>query len=48
VDLWVETLAGWAQNLGADAFIFWPSQPGIREIERFAEEVVPRVRAAVG
>jgi alkanesulfonate monooxygenase SsuD/methylene tetrahydromethanopterin reductase-like flavin-dependent oxidoreductase (luciferase family) len=47
VELWVETLAGWATDLGADAFIFWPPDTGTDQIERFALEVVPAVRAAI-
>lgn len=52
VDLWIETLARWAIELGVDAFIFWPPDFETASIERFAVEVVPavreRVRAAEG
>jgi alkanesulfonate monooxygenase SsuD/methylene tetrahydromethanopterin reductase-like flavin-dependent oxidoreductase (luciferase family) len=48
VGLWVETLAGWATDLGADAFVFWPPDAGTDQVERFAGEVVPAVRAALG
>lgn len=47
VELWVEVLAGWASDLGADAFIFWPPDTGTDQVERFAHEVVPAVRAAL-
>jgi hypothetical protein len=47
VELWVETLAGWAADLGADAFVFWPPDAGPNQVERFAGEVVPAVRAAL-
>ena len=42
---WAETLAGWADELGVDTFIFWPSTPGTTEIERFAA-VAAAVRSA--
>jgi alkanesulfonate monooxygenase SsuD/methylene tetrahydromethanopterin reductase-like flavin-dependent oxidoreductase (luciferase family) len=47
VDQWVDTLAGWAADLGVDTFIYWPPDSGVRDIERFAHEVVPAVRRAV-
>ena len=40
------TIAGWASDLGLDTFILWPRDAA--EAERFAAEVVPAVRAAVG
>jgi alkanesulfonate monooxygenase SsuD/methylene tetrahydromethanopterin reductase-like flavin-dependent oxidoreductase (luciferase family) len=43
---WAETLAGFAADLGFDTFIFWPSDDPERQVERFAQEVVPAVRAA--
>ena len=46
VELWIDTLSRWIEDLGIDAFVFWPSQPGVVEIDRFAEEVVPAVRGA--
>lgn len=48
VDLWVETLAEWATDLAADAFVFWPPDTGTHQVERFSNEVVPAVRDAVG
>lgn len=47
VDMWVETLTRWTTDLGFDTFIFWPSVPGVEQVERFALEVVPQVREAV-
>jgi alkanesulfonate monooxygenase SsuD/methylene tetrahydromethanopterin reductase-like flavin-dependent oxidoreductase (luciferase family) len=43
VELWIETLAEWATDLGFDTFIFWPEDPSERQVRLFAEEVVPRV-----
>jgi hypothetical protein len=48
VDHWVETLGGWAVDLRLDSFVFWPPDTGTEQVERFAAEVVPAVRAAVG
>jgi len=31
-----------------DTLIFWPSGPGVDEVDRFALEIVPEVRRAVG
>ena len=47
VSQWVETLAGFALELGFDTFVFWPAGGEIDQLTRFAEEVVPAVRAAV-
>ena len=47
VDHWIETLASWATDLGVTAFIFWPPDPDVRHVERFAAEVAPAVRRAV-
>ena len=44
VDQWVDTLAGWAIDLGVDSFVLWPADTGTGQIERFAAEVVPAVR----
>ena len=44
VDQWVETLAGWAIELGVDSFVLWPADAGTGQIERFAAEVAPVVR----
>ncbi len=44
---WVETLSGFALERGMDTFIFWPSEDHELQVELFANEVVPGVRAAV-
>ncbi len=44
---WVETLAEWAIDPGIDAFIFWPTDNELRQVERFAAEVAPAVREAL-
>jgi alkanesulfonate monooxygenase SsuD/methylene tetrahydromethanopterin reductase-like flavin-dependent oxidoreductase (luciferase family) len=41
---WIETLEGFAGDLGFDTFIFWPDEEPLSQIERFAEEVVPAFR----
>ncbi len=43
---WIDTLAGWSRDLGIDGFVFWPGDDDTAQIERFATEVVPAVRAA--
>jgi hypothetical protein len=48
VDHWVRTLTAWALDLKLDSFLFWPSDAGTADIERFAGEVVPAVHEAVG
>jgi alkanesulfonate monooxygenase SsuD/methylene tetrahydromethanopterin reductase-like flavin-dependent oxidoreductase (luciferase family) len=45
VEHWIETLAGFARELGFDTFIFWPTDDQLGQLERFVEEVVPGVRA---
>jgi len=45
-ELWVDTLLRWTEELGVDAFVYWPSQTGVAEIDRFAEDIVPAVRRA--
>jgi alkanesulfonate monooxygenase SsuD/methylene tetrahydromethanopterin reductase-like flavin-dependent oxidoreductase (luciferase family) len=45
---WVEMLATWATELGVDAFVYWPGDTGTDAIHRFATEVVPAVRSALG
>jgi alkanesulfonate monooxygenase SsuD/methylene tetrahydromethanopterin reductase-like flavin-dependent oxidoreductase (luciferase family) len=44
---WVETLSGFASELGFDAFVLWPDEDVLGQIERFASEVAPAVRANV-
>ena len=48
VDQWVETLAGWTSDPGIDTFVFWPPDTGTAQVERFAAEVAPAVREAIG
>ena len=48
VELWVERLAGWVTDQRVDALIFWPPDSGTAQVERFAAEVVPGVRRALG
>jgi alkanesulfonate monooxygenase SsuD/methylene tetrahydromethanopterin reductase-like flavin-dependent oxidoreductase (luciferase family) len=43
---WVETLTSFAGELGFDTFVFWPGDEPLGQVERFAEEVVPAIRAA--
>ncbi len=43
-DHWIETLTGFALQLGFDSFIFWPEDDVLGQIERFAQEVAPGVR----
>jgi alkanesulfonate monooxygenase SsuD/methylene tetrahydromethanopterin reductase-like flavin-dependent oxidoreductase (luciferase family) len=47
VQEWVELLAGWRDDPGIDGFIFWPPDSGTEQVERFAMDVVPAVRAAI-
>ena len=44
VDRWVETLAAWTMELQIDIVVYWPSETGTREVDRFAAEVAPAVR----
>jgi alkanesulfonate monooxygenase SsuD/methylene tetrahydromethanopterin reductase-like flavin-dependent oxidoreductase (luciferase family) len=47
VSKWVEELTHFALELGMDTFIYWPSEDHVRQVELFANEVVPAVREAV-
>jgi alkanesulfonate monooxygenase SsuD/methylene tetrahydromethanopterin reductase-like flavin-dependent oxidoreductase (luciferase family) len=42
---WVETLTGFAADLGFDTFVFWPDDDPRTQLERFAAEVAPALRA---
>lgn len=46
VEHWIETLTGWATELGVDAFIYWPAE--MTDLRRYGTEVVPAVKAALG
>ena len=43
-DHWVETLSGFATDLGFDTFVFWPTESPVEQLERFAREVAPALR----
>ena len=45
--LWVETLAGWATEIGFDTFVFWPEADPRGQLERFASDVAPALRDAI-
>jgi alkanesulfonate monooxygenase SsuD/methylene tetrahydromethanopterin reductase-like flavin-dependent oxidoreductase (luciferase family) len=44
-DHWVETLASLRDDLGFDTFVLAPEGDAMEQIERFAEEVAPQLRA---
>ena len=44
-DHWVETLSGFARDLGVDTFVLWPAEDHLAQLERFAREVAPSLRA---
>ncbi len=44
---WVDTLSRFALEFGMDTFIYWPLEDHERQVELFANEVVPAVREAV-
>ncbi|GAA1633587.1 LLM class flavin-dependent oxidoreductase [Catellatospora bangladeshensis] len=46
-EVWAQTLAGWARELRFDTFVFWPAMSELDQLQRFTEEVVPRVRELV-
>jgi alkanesulfonate monooxygenase SsuD/methylene tetrahydromethanopterin reductase-like flavin-dependent oxidoreductase (luciferase family) len=45
-DHWIETLSGFAHDLGFDSFVFWPSGDLREQVERFAREIAPALRAS--
>jgi alkanesulfonate monooxygenase SsuD/methylene tetrahydromethanopterin reductase-like flavin-dependent oxidoreductase (luciferase family) len=47
VSHWVETLTGFALDLGLDTFVFGPDADPVDQLGRFAEDVVPAVREGV-
>jgi hypothetical protein len=47
VDYWVDELMRLAVEIGMDTFIYWPADDRLTQLERFAAEVVPAVRAQV-
>ncbi len=48
VDRWVDTLATLYADQGMNTFVYWPSGDRERQSQRFAEEVVPAAREALG
>ncbi len=48
VHYWVDELTRLAVEVGMDTFIYWPADDRLRQIERFATEVVPAVQEQVG
>lgn len=47
VELWADTLACWAVELGFDTFVFWTVSAPQQQLDVFAHEVVPAVRERV-
>ena len=47
VATWIDTLSDWSVDLGLDTYIFWPTTAPVAQLEVFAREVVPGVRARV-
>ncbi|MEU8007082.1 LLM class flavin-dependent oxidoreductase [Catellatospora sp. NPDC049111] len=43
-ETWAHTLAQWAHDLRFDTFVFWPVAAERDQLQRFAHDVVPRVR----
>jgi alkanesulfonate monooxygenase SsuD/methylene tetrahydromethanopterin reductase-like flavin-dependent oxidoreductase (luciferase family) len=41
---WVETLSGFATDLGFDTFLLWPTDDHRTQVERFAREIAPALR----
>jgi alkanesulfonate monooxygenase SsuD/methylene tetrahydromethanopterin reductase-like flavin-dependent oxidoreductase (luciferase family) len=48
VERWVEQLVAWHHDLRIDSFVFWAPDDRPDQVERFAREVVPAVREAIG
>jgi alkanesulfonate monooxygenase SsuD/methylene tetrahydromethanopterin reductase-like flavin-dependent oxidoreductase (luciferase family) len=44
---WIETLTGFVLELDFDTFILWPEEDVLLQVERFAAEVAPAVRANI-
>jgi hypothetical protein len=47
VPQWTEQLTSIVAEHGMNGFVFWPSDDHENQLARFAEEVVPAVRAAL-
>lgn len=48
VQQWVDEIVRYYRDLRMDTFLFWPINDELAQMERFAAEVVPAVRAALG
>ena len=44
---WIDTLTRLTVDVGMTAYVFWPADGTVGQVERFAAEVAPSVRAAV-
>jgi len=42
---WAERLNEWVRNLHFDGFVFWPTADANRQVDLFANEVMPRASA---
>jgi alkanesulfonate monooxygenase SsuD/methylene tetrahydromethanopterin reductase-like flavin-dependent oxidoreductase (luciferase family) len=47
VSRWVDTLTQLTLDMGMTAYVLWPGGDAVRQVEIFANEVAPAVRAAV-
>jgi hypothetical protein len=41
---WAQALAEWHRRLRLDCYIFWPTLDERHQLDRFANDVIPRVR----
>lgn len=48
VQQWVDEIVRYYRDLRMDTFLFWPINDELAQMERFAAEVVPAARAALG
>jgi alkanesulfonate monooxygenase SsuD/methylene tetrahydromethanopterin reductase-like flavin-dependent oxidoreductase (luciferase family) len=45
---WIESLTSYVVELGFETLVVWPTRDSMGQLERFAEDVMPGVREAVG
>jgi alkanesulfonate monooxygenase SsuD/methylene tetrahydromethanopterin reductase-like flavin-dependent oxidoreductase (luciferase family) len=45
---WIESLTSYVVELGFETLVLWPTRDPLGQLERFAEDVMPGVREAVG
>jgi hypothetical protein len=45
---WVDEIVRYYHDLRMDTFLFWPINDEVPQMRRFAEEIVPAVRARLG